>query len=71
VGVKTVLRVARDPFATSPRSVGLAAALVGVSRRRQPTDAQVFLPMPAFSQKHWLAELLRNIESARGGLRDA
>ncbi len=40
----------------------LAAMIIGIFRRPPPARAEIFLLMPAFSQKHWLAELLRNID---------
>ncbi|EIV91474.1 LacI family DNA-binding transcriptional regulator [Frankia sp. QA3] len=40
------------------------AALVWLARRVRPGPPTVFLLMPAFGQKHWLAELLRNFDRA-------
>ncbi|WP_261570821.1 sugar ABC transporter substrate-binding protein [Frankia gtarii] len=61
-----ILRAQVPVWLVLPPAAALSAALVWLARRVRPGPPTVFLMMPAFDQKHWLAELLRSFERALG-----
>lgn len=45
-------------------AAAMVAALIWLARQVRPATPKVFLLMPAFGQKHWLADLLRSFDRA-------